>query len=84
MIQVENVTKRYGQLFLDALPPILTPNEVCRYLRISTRRPDRAVANLVKRHGLRTVRIGRAVRVEREDLERFIEGNAECGTPNAE
>lgn len=61
---------------LDTLPLVLTPGEVCRYLRISTQRPDRAVAGLAQRHGLRTVHIGRAVRVMREDLERFIEAGA--------
>lgn len=61
---------------LAELPIVLTPAEVCGVLRIETRRPDRAVANLAARHGLRIVHVGRAPMVQREDLAAFLAASA--------
>ena len=60
---------------LDELPIVLTPAEVCDVLRIETRRPDRTVANLARRWGLRVVHVGRAPVVERSDLAAFLSKN---------
>ena len=64
-------------------PFILTPSEVCSMLRIRTRRPQASIQNLARRHGLRVLRVGRRVVVQREDLESWLIRNAgteETGT----
>jgi excisionase family DNA binding protein len=61
------------------MPSILTPSEVCSMLRIRTRRPQASVQNLARRHGLRVLRVGRRVVVQREDLESWLIRNAGTG-----
>lgn len=48
---------------------LLTLNEVATELRCTRRSVERQIAD----HHLRVVRIGRAVRVERSELERFLD-----------
>ncbi|ADU46866.1 helix-turn-helix domain-containing protein [Intrasporangium calvum] len=53
---------------------LLNLNEVATHLRCTRRSVERQIA----RRRLRVVRIGRAVRVEREELDRFIASSRDC------
>jgi len=56
---------------LDDLPDILTPAEVCGVLRKDVEKPCKAVRAL-ERGGLRVLKVGRDLRVMRDDLESFL------------
>jgi excisionase family DNA binding protein len=54
---------------MDSTPRLLHPREAAAYLAIS----ERSVWNLESRGLLKAVRVGRIVRFDREDLDRFIQ-----------
>lgn len=49
-------------------PPILTTGEAADYLRCCSK----TITNLIARGKLKGVRVGKAVRIERAELERFV------------
>jgi len=55
-----------------ALPPVLTPEGVCRYLAVKTNRPDRWVRARAAT-GLRVLKVGKTLRVLSSDLTRWLE-----------
>jgi len=62
-------------LCLLDLPDILTPAEVCGILRKDVSKPCKAVRAL-ERSGLRVLKVGRDLRVMREDLAAFLKSIA--------
>jgi len=54
---------------MDNTPRLLHPREAAAYLAIS----ERSIWNLEARGLLKPVRVGRIVRFDREDLDRFIQ-----------
>lgn len=67
-MEIEAV-ENHRRLEADELPPVLTVSEVAQYLRIS-----RTMAyELTKHKDFPAVRVGRAVRVPRDNFLRWIE-----------
>lgn len=55
-------------------PEILTAKEACRYLRLDlSKSPHEPLELYVKEYGLRRVKLGRAIRYRRVDLEALVE-----------
>jgi hypothetical protein len=54
------------------LPPVLSPEQVCDFLGIKTRRPDKWLrARAVQ--GLKILKVGKALRVLSRDLHAWLE-----------
>jgi len=68
MIEKNKIT-----LYQDKLPRLLTASEVASLLGLGVS----TIYLLIRRNELPCIRFGRAVRVRTDDVEKFIEANAE-------
>jgi excisionase family DNA binding protein len=59
---------------LEGLPAVLTVEEVAKVLRVSKRSVYRLLSEGEQGDRIRAIRIGRLLRVERAELERYLSG----------
>lgn len=70
-------TKQHNLSVLEGMPPLLTIEEVAEVLRVSKRSAYRLVTETGGPEKMRAIRIGRLLRVERTELERYLSGRIE-------
>jgi excisionase family DNA binding protein len=69
-------TKRHDAGVLTGLPALLTVEEVAQVLRVSKRSAYRLLSEEPAANRIRAIRIGRLLRVERSELERYLTGGS--------
>ncbi len=70
-------TEPHNRIVLEGLPPLLTIEEVARVLRVSKRSAYRLVSEEPAADKIRAIRVGRLLRVEKSELERYVTGRSE-------